>query len=110
MYPASTGTDKQGGYKFDKSLYIEFLNGRDDAIFDETASARYVIEFDDAGVQEIVDDDSAVTAITSLDGEDIMPTGKSLKVYNVAGQYVGQSLDGLAKGMYIVNGKKVLVK
>lgn len=112
FYPASTGTDSDGGYKFDKSqsLYIEFLNGRDDAIFDETASARYVIEFDDAGVQEIVDDDSAVTAISSLDGEDIMPTGKSLKVYNVAGQYVGQSLDGLAKGMYIVNGKKVLVK
>ncbi len=112
MYPASTGTDSDGGYKFDKSqsLYIEFLNGRDDAIFDETASARYVIEFDDAGVQEIVDDDNAATAISSLDGEDIMPTGKSLKVYNVAGQYVGQSLDGLAKGMYIVNGKKVLVK
>lgn len=110
VYPSSSGIDAQGGYKFDGQLYIEFLNGLDDAIFDETASARYVIEFDDAGVQEIVDDDSEVTAITSLDGEDILPAGKSLKVYNVAGQYVGQSLYGLAKGMYIVNGKKVLVK
>lgn len=32
------------------------------------------------------------------------------KVYNLDGQYVGNTLDGLAKGLYIMNGKKYVVK
>ena len=32
------------------------------------------------------------------------------KVYNMAGQYVGKSADGLSKGLYVVNGKKIVVK
>ena len=32
------------------------------------------------------------------------------KVYNLNGQLVGTSTDGLAKGVYIVNGKKVIIK
>lgn len=32
------------------------------------------------------------------------------KVYNLNGQYVGTSLDGLAKGLYIMNGKMYVVK
>ena len=37
---------------------------------------------------------------------------KSLKgkVFNLNGQLVGNSLDGLSKGIYIVNGKKVIIK
>jgi hypothetical protein len=31
-------------------------------------------------------------------------------VFNLAGQRVGTSIEGLSKGLYIVNGKKVLVK
>lgn len=30
------------------------------------------------------------------------------KVYNMSGQYVGDDLEVLPKGMYIVNGKKVV--
>ena len=30
------------------------------------------------------------------------------KVYNLNGQYVGNSLNGLKKGIYVVNGKKVI--
>ena len=33
---------------------------------------------------------------------------KSVKIYNVNGQYVGTSLEALPKGLYIVGGKKVL--
>ena len=33
---------------------------------------------------------------------------KSVKVYNVNGQYVGTSLEALPKGLYIVGGKKIL--
>ena len=32
------------------------------------------------------------------------------KVYNLQGQYVGSSLQGLSKGIYIHNGKKVIIK
>ena len=32
------------------------------------------------------------------------------KVYNLNGQLVGTSTEGLAKGVYIVNGKKVIIK
>lgn len=32
------------------------------------------------------------------------------RVYNLNGQYVGATLNGLSKGVYIVNGKKVVVK
>ena len=40
-------------------------------------------------------------------------TGQKLvdsRVYNLNGQYVGTTLNGLSKGVYIVNGKKVVVK
>lgn len=32
------------------------------------------------------------------------------RVYNLNGQYMGASLSGLPKGIYIVNGRKVIVK
>ncbi|MBQ9164421.1 MAG: leucine-rich repeat protein [Bacteroidaceae bacterium] len=32
------------------------------------------------------------------------------KIYSISGQFVGDSLNGLSKGLYIVNGKKYLVK
>lgn len=32
------------------------------------------------------------------------------KFYNLQGQYVGSSLQGLSKGVYIINGKKVIIK
>lgn len=32
------------------------------------------------------------------------------RVYNLNGQYVGTTLNGLSKGVYIVNGKKMIVK
>lgn len=46
------------------------------------------------------------TTISSLMSGKIM-TGK---VYNLNGQYVGTSLEGLAKGVYVMNGQKFVVK
>lgn len=37
-------------------------------------------------------------------------TFNSQRVYNLRGQYMGESLDGLRAGVYIQNGKKVIVK
>lgn len=46
-----------------------------------------------------------LTGIYAVDNGEAVMTGK---VYNLNGQYVGNSLEGLKKGVYVVNGKKVL--
>ncbi len=46
-----------------------------------------------------------LTGIDAVDNGESVMTGK---VYNLNGQYVGNSLEGLKKGVYVVNGKKVL--
>lgn len=39
-----------------------------------------------------------------------MLTDKAMKVYNLNGQYVGSTLTNLPKGVYIVNGHKLIIK
>lgn len=39
-----------------------------------------------------------------------MLTNKVMKVYNLNGQYVGSTLSNLPKGVYIVNGHKLIIK
>lgn len=109
IYPVSTGTDSKGAEIFDGKLYIAYLDGRDDAIFDNSNVnyAKFNFVLDDE-IMEVNDDE--VTAIMKLDGEDIQTMPKNGKVYNTAGQFVGTSMEGLAKGLYIVNGKKIVVK
>ena len=53
--------------------------------------------------------DEAVN-IEKIDGEVVNAAALEGDVFNVAGQRVGTSIEGLSKGLYIVNGKKVLVK
>ena len=52
--------------------------------------------------------DSPVTAIETVNAETAVRFAEG--VYNLRGQKVGNSLQGLKKGLYIVNGKKVSVK
>lgn len=51
------------------------------------------------------------TAIEFVENEatDMIESSKK-GVYNISGQYMGTSLNGLSKGIYIVNGKKIAVK
>lgn len=48
--------------------------------------------------------DGETTGINSIETESTV----NGKVYNLNGQYVGNSLNGLKKGIYVVNGKKVI--
>ena len=51
--------------------------------------------------------DGIVTAINEVEfGESLLPP--SGKVYNINGQYIGDDLEALPKGVYVVNGKKVI--
>lgn len=52
-------------------------------------------------------DDTTTTGVYEFGGK---KTQDNLRVYNLNGQYVGNSLEGLAKGVYVVNGKKVVKK
>ena len=73
------------------------------------APTRYMFVLD--GDEEVVEYDengNAVTAIATLDGETQGTAGTS-KVYNLSGQFVGNSTEGLSKGIYIVDGRKIVV-
>jgi len=81
------------------------------------------ITFDGDNVTLVYDDNSSQTEDLSLvniqltystTGIDVVNfAGKKStndRVYNLSGQYVGNSLNGLHKGIYIVNGKKIVIK
>lgn len=48
-------------------------------------------------------DPAAITEVTAHGAE-------TTKVYTISGQMVGRSTEGLPRGLYIVNGKKVIIK
>lgn len=51
--------------------------------------------------------DGNVTAISSINGAEVVGAAP---VYNLQGQYVGTTLDGLPRGIYVQNGKKMVVR
>ena len=53
-------------------------------------------------------DDTVITGIESIDTGD--NATQPVKVYNLNGQYLGTSTDTLPQGVYIVNGKKTIIK
>lgn len=56
------------------------------------------------GASAKINIDGETTGINSIETEATV----NGKVYNLNGQYVGNSLNGLKKGIYVVNGKKVI--
>ena len=91
------------------NFYIGFLNGRNDDDFQNMQAAEYIFAFED-GITEYDEDGNVITAIENLDGESTIEVPVNGKVYNMAGQMVGTSIDNLGKGLYIVNGKKFIVR
>nr|WP_293479393.1 leucine-rich repeat domain-containing protein [Prevotella sp.] len=58
-----------------------------------------------------VDRNGVVSSIHQVDGTSLTPASVApAAVYNLSGQQVGNSLSTLAKGVYIVNGKKFVKK
>ena len=59
----------------------------------------------------LVDRNGVVSSIQQVDGASLTPASVApAAVYNLSGQQVGNSLSTLAKGVYIVNGKKFVKK
>ena len=85
--------------------------GRDDQSFDNQypASSRYIISMDDN--EDILDYGENVTDVKDIKTLDGVPQSNDDKrVYNMSGQYLGNSTVGLPKGVYIVGGRKMVVE
>lgn len=104
IIPEETGEDKDGHAVFDKQMQIRFKDGFDDSF---TSNARVYHFVFDEDIMDF-DEDGQTTGIDVLDGQHVAPVRG--EVYNMAGQHVGNSLNGLPKGMYIVNGKKIVIR
>ena len=66
---------------------------------------NYTMDFGGTNFFEIDEEDGGV--VTEID--EVKATGET-SVYSVNGVYMGNSVKGLAKGLYIVNGQKYVVK
>ncbi len=97
---------------YTSSLSMDF-NGYDDT-FDKGKAyngtgdengAKYVFVFDD-GIDE--DLNGETTSIGYFNGTPVLPANG--KIYNMNGQFVGTSAGSLQKGLYVVNGKKFIIK
>ena len=78
-------------------------------VIDDTegvAHSRVMFLFDNMGIEDLENDET--TAIETIDGVRVAPIKG--KIYNLRGQYVGNSIDLVPKGVYIVNGKKLIVR
>lgn len=62
------------------------------------------------GAPDMIADNSDITGISNIDANDSLDANSNADVYTINGQKVGTSLEGLPKGVYIVNGKKFIVK
>lgn len=88
---------------------INLKNGDD---FPKTTSVKnHVTAMDFGGSAKLFD--SEATVIIKVDNDVIDPSSihfNNKGVYSLSGQYMGNSVDGLQKGIYIVNGKKMVIK
>ena len=62
------------------------------------------------GAPDVIAVNDEVTGIGNVDANNSLDANSNADVYTINGQKVGTSLEGLPKGIYIVNGKKFIVK
>ena len=88
---------------------INLKNGDD---FPKTTSVKnHVTAMDFGGSAKLFDGEA--TVIIKVDNDVIDPSSihfNNKGVYSLSGQYMGNSTEGLQKGIYIVNGKKMVIK
>lgn len=100
-------------YAFTAADGTQLFLGKDNTLYEPQSVGQklkglrgyFTVEGNNSKALKIVVNGSTTT-VDALMNNKVM-TGK---VYNLNGQYVGISLDGLAKGVYVMNGKKYVVK
>lgn len=117
---APTTTDGYNGYKFQgtyskKTLATDGTNlflGADMKFYVPAAEtnvmkglrAYFVVPADPSASKMDINIDGELTNICNIENG-VLTNGK---VYNLNGQYIGNSLNNLQKGIYIVNGRKLM--
>lgn len=117
------GVDGNGGYEFVGILSATDLKTDGTNLFLGAENKFYIPTKDDytlkalrgyfvapsseSGAQMAIRIDDTTTSIAAINGNAATMNGK---VYNLSGQYVGNDVKALPKGIYIVNGKKYIVK
>jgi len=71
---------------------------------DAPNAAKFAIFFE----EDYPDADGMTTGVRNI--SDVESTASDNKVYSISGQCVGTSTNGLQKGIYVINGKKVIVE
>lgn len=89
-----------GAYVQPLKFYMTIQNKKTKSYIVPTDSKASVVEFRVIGADE-------VTGITDVEGAAAMEAGK---VYNLQGVVVGDSVENLPKGIYVRNGRKVVVR
>lgn len=95
-----------------ENIATNLFLGKDGNLYHPTADSKmkgmraYFDVYDYTGSEAKVNIGGGLSSIGKLMNGEVI-TGK---VYNLNGQYVGNTLDGLVKGLYIINGKKYIVK
>lgn len=114
--------DGAGGYEFvgiytERTLATDGTNlflGAENKFYVPTESDRtikalrgfFIAPSADSGAKMQISIDGETTSVHCLANDEIL-TGK---IYNLNGQYVGKVIETLQKGVYIVNGRKYIVK
>lgn len=103
MYAETEQTVIINGTEIDKFVSNLTFNGNNVTLqFDDNTSQTE--DMSKVSISLSYENTTGITNITSMDN-----SGKS-KVYNLNGQYMGKDANALNKGMYIINGKKTVIK
>lgn len=103
MYAETEQTAIINGTEIDKFVSNLTFNGNNVTLqFDDNTSQTE--DMSKVSISLSYENTTGITNITSMDN-----SGKS-KVYNLNGQYMGKDANALNKGVYIINGKKTVIK
>lgn len=103
MYAETEQTVIINGTEIDKFVSNLTFNGNNVTLqFDDNTSQTE--DMSKVSISLSYENTTGITNITSMDN-----FGKS-KVYNLNGQYMGKDANALNKGVYIINGKKTVIK
>lgn len=103
MYAETEQTVIINGTEIDKFVSDLTFNGNNVTLqFDDNTSQTE--DMSKVSISLSYENTTGITNITSMDN-----SGKS-KVYNLNGQYMGKDANALNKGVYIINGKKTVIK
>lgn len=101
LHRTTTGTLTTNGYR----AYLKYV-GKTSA--GATAPAKFTLT-SVYGIEDAYDDYTSTEIMMALNAEDMLAPATYKGVYNLNGQKVAESTKNLTPGIYVVNGKKIVI-